>query len=306
MEKDTKTLIGMLPQGKCFAVAADIGLFLAATSLVAYGGSKLIKPLTRSAGKDREGIRLEDSGFSYDPKQDIFYSIKKPWQKKFGYCRLYEEIAPLMNCIFECEPICFEYEGKKWLIEFWKGQYGMTTGCEIGVYTKDSDSHSMIYKAVGPEDNLLMSATLVKNGDVLFEREDRHWWLTGFVLGEYSEPEELTMHACIRLKTQDMCKAFVRELERIGYQDHRILYDGKTVCFVFSKPYSGQPKTHSGIVRAWVMKANKTYCDLYQASGIDVGEHLRNSSVLPSGMLPYNGLPHSGFGNLSGTLSSAE
>ena len=42
--------------------------------------------------------------------------------------------------IIDCEPINFEYNGKKWLIEFWKGQYDLTTGCEIGVY-----------KAVGPD-----------------------------------------------------------------------------------------------------------------------------------------------------------
>ena len=51
-----------------------------------------------------------------------------------------------MGMIIDCEPVRFYYGGKKWLIELWKGQYGMTTGCEIGVYTApvyDVKSHSI-------------------------------------------------------------------------------------------------------------------------------------------------------------------
>lgn len=37
----------------------------------------------------------------------------------------------------DCEPIYFQYDGRRWLIEFWKGQYGITTGAEVGVYVTD-------------------------------------------------------------------------------------------------------------------------------------------------------------------------
>ena len=294
MTIDIKESGGAFPRGKAFSVATDICLFLAASGLMAFGGSRLIRPPVRSTGKNGKTVLMEESGFSYDSKQDIFFSIKKPWQRKFGYCHLYDETAPLMNCIFDSEPVRFEYEGKKWLIEFWKGQYGMTTGCEIGVYTKDAGSHSLVYRAAREEDNLQMSASLVRDEEVLFTREDRHWWLTGFVLGEYSEPEELTMHVRVTLKTEAMCRIFVGELENMGYRNHRVLSDNKTVCFVFDQPRASQPLAHSGPVRAWVMKANRAYCDLYRASGIDLGKYLQDCDVFPVSLLPY-GSPYGGF-----------
>ncbi|MCL1853945.1 MAG: DUF4474 domain-containing protein [Peptococcaceae bacterium] len=292
-----------MPGGKALTIAAAVGLGLVSLSLLVYGGSKLARPQVRSTGKKGEDLRLEDTGFAYDPKQKIFYSVKKPWQKKFGYCQLYDETAPLMNCIFDSEPIRFEYEGKKWLIELWKGQYGMTTGCEIGVYTKEKGSRSLVYQAAKPEDNLFMSMRLIKNGKVLFTREDKHWWLSGFVLGEYSVPEELTAHVHVMLKTPAMCEAFVRELENIGYRNYRVLSDRKTVALVFDAPYSDQPLAHSGIVRAWIMKLNKNYCDLYQASGIDIGQYLEGYGLLPTGLLPYGCLPYGAPVNLDGLLS---
>ena len=77
---------------------------------------------------------IHNLGYGYDKWQDIFYSKLNGWQRDMGYCRLYDEVAAPMSMIIDCEPIYFEYDNKKWLIEFWKGQYGMTTGCEVGVY----------------------------------------------------------------------------------------------------------------------------------------------------------------------------
>ena len=77
---------------------------------------------------------LKDSGFAYHLMDDYFYSRMDCWQREVGYCRLYDEGAPFFNMIFDAEPITFSYGGKRWLIELWKGQYGITTGAEIGIY----------------------------------------------------------------------------------------------------------------------------------------------------------------------------
>lgn len=61
---------------------------------------------------------INASGFDYDPKQDIFYSIMDPWQRKMGYCRLYDEACAPMGMIVDCEPVHFNYKGKRWMIEF--------------------------------------------------------------------------------------------------------------------------------------------------------------------------------------------
>src|SRR5690554_5362892 len=80
---------------------------------------------------------LEPYGFAYDPYKDLFYSNLDAWQRDKGYCRLYDEAAAPLSMIMDCEPIYFEYDNKRWLIQFWKGQYGMTTKVEIGVYNTD-------------------------------------------------------------------------------------------------------------------------------------------------------------------------
>ena len=76
-------------------------------------------------------------GYSYVSSQDLFTSRIDAWQRGFGYCALYDKAALRFNMIFDCLPVYFDYQGKTWLIEFWKGQYGINTGCEIGVYYAD-------------------------------------------------------------------------------------------------------------------------------------------------------------------------
>ena len=76
-------------------------------------------------------------GFKYKLKQDLFTSRFDAWQRDYGYCSVYDKYAPLFHMIFDCEPIYFDYEGSTWLLELWKGQYGITAGCEIGIYKTD-------------------------------------------------------------------------------------------------------------------------------------------------------------------------
>ena len=65
--------------------------------------------------------------------------------------------------IMDCEPVEFSYGGKRWLIELWKGQYGITTGGEIGIYnTKREDiDHEKFkgtfYENIQDDERLLLS-----------------------------------------------------------------------------------------------------------------------------------------------------
>lgn len=210
-------------------------------------------------------------GYAYDWKQDIFYTPHDPWQKQFGYCRLYDEAAPAMAMVIDSEPIQFEYDGKRWLIELWKGQYGITTGCEIGVYyTTEPDVEipgvftGPLYFGASDEEHLIMFCFLQKNGTGLFSRTGTHWWLTGFVLGEFSEPEELTMIALITLKNEGMCAAFIKALQGLGYSDQEYTLRGTTVVINFSKPHSKQPVTRYSPISRAAQMMNKFNCELYK------------------------------------------
>lgn len=213
---------------------------------------------------------FEIAGYSYDEKQDVFYSVTEPWQKKFGYCKLYDEATIALNMVVDCEPVYFDYQGKKWMIEFWKGQYALPSGCEIGIYnTKGPDLNipgffnGTFYKCADINEYLWMSCTLKKNGKKLFYRAQNHWWLTGFKLGEFCEPHELSMDITITFKDIEMRNAFIKGMQKVGYKQSEIIKFGKSISFVYDKPRNPQPAARNTQLEEFVQSANKKSCDLY-------------------------------------------
>jgi hypothetical protein len=210
------------------------------------------------------------AGYDYDPKQDIFYSTLNPWQEKFGYCRLYDEALAPLSMIIDCEPITFECYGQHWMIEFWKGQYALNTGCEIGLYREVIDLgitgvfDGSFYKRVSDEDMMYMAFSLKKNGKELFSREDKHWWLTGFKMGEFSQPSELTMDIGIVFNDLKMCYAFIGALIKAGYPEDDITKIGNRVYFTFGKPHVEQPATRTRITDWIIQKKNEIMCAKYR------------------------------------------
>ena len=236
----------------------------------------------RAAAKDHSQQRDDDggnaidelintAGYAYNPKKDIFFSTMYAWQRKMGYCRLYDEAAAPLGMIIDCEPIRFSYGGKRWLIEFWKGQYGMTTGCEIGVYTSTWPDLNIpgvfdgtFYSCASNKDRLNMAFVLYKNGKEIMTRKGKHWWLTGFKLGEFSEPSELSMDIYITLKNRTMRDAFLRSLKKEGYPEGQFEVRKNTVALHFDKPYTKQPYTRSDTTDKLMLAQLKRNCEVYQ------------------------------------------
>jgi hypothetical protein len=227
------------------------------------------------------------AGFLYDPGQDIIYSRRDPLQRQFGYAYGYDVAALGMNAILDCEPIFFDYAGKHWMIELWKGQYGLETGCEIGVYNRSINSTSPIYSLLdatvgvrsgdsNPSHNLffdcandnellVMSSTLHRNGQVLFFRgPERHWWLTGFKWGVYSRPQDLTMDVSITCLDATMCTALVGALQAMGYTVKTV---ANTVTFTFVTPTSHQPRSDTPQIVQAVEVTDQGIVNSYNALG---------------------------------------
>ncbi len=213
---------------------------------------------------------LSPSGFAYQPQGDFFYALMDGWQRSMGYCRLYDEAAPFFNMIMDCEPIPFSYDGKRWLIQLWKGQYGITTGAEIGVYATDrpdvaSDKFTgTFYDSIPDSERLRLAFVLRQNGKVLMKRRALHWWLTGFTLGTFSQPEALSLDARIGFPTVAMRDAFIAALMAAGYQRNEFRLRGKTVTVHFTTPHTPQPATQTGPQRLITQELNKSNCTLYQ------------------------------------------
>lgn len=212
---------------------------------------------------------LEPYGFAYDLKQDIFYSLEDAWQRNFGYGKIYDEAAPIMNMIIDCEPIYFQYDNRRWMIELWKGQYGITTGAEVGIYVDNKPNprekpEDVFYECVSEEEQLPICMTLYKNGKALFQREKNHWWLTGFRLGEFSYPRELMLEVSLVFERHDMLEAFLKGCYEAGYRPEDMHVRCNRVSFSFYHPKNYQPCRYGKIFRKWIQWQNRLNCRIYR------------------------------------------
>jgi len=214
-------------------------------------------------------VALNAVGFDYDMQNDYVFSQKDPWQKKVGYSRFYDEAAGFMNMIIDCEPVTFFYQNRYWLIEFWKGQYGMAAGAEIGIYMTEPGRKTpdffdgTLYTCVGERDYMDMEFTLYQNGEKLLDRKEKHWWLTAFKPGVFSEPEELHMECGIRFTDQAMLQAFLGGMETCGYSRDEINVNKDTVTFFYTEPRNKQTIIRMGRAGERIQRQNRRNCRLY-------------------------------------------
>lgn len=166
---------------------------------------------------------LNAAGYKYDAEQDIYYTDKYSWQRRFGFSGIYDTGAGYLNMeyvTFKCD---FTYGDKYWRIQCWKGQYALLSGAEMGVYTKDIDSElSEDFYACANDDNLLeMGFDFYKttkdynNRNRLFYRPlEYHWWQTGFKFG-YCNPTNCVAVMTLRAKDSKMADGIEQGLQTV-------------------------------------------------------------------------------------------
>lgn len=160
-------------------------------------------------------------GFLWNEKDEVFYSAANPWQRQFGYNRVYDIGAGLFVIYMDTVRIKFDYGGLNWMVQCWKGQYGFVLlGAEVGVYYKQPNSVNDHYECVDDSNKLHVGYTVYNKGDVLFERTYQStWWLTGFVGGKldrFADRSQMTMKIRITLKDSEMAEKFSEALEKPG------------------------------------------------------------------------------------------
>lgn len=160
--------------------------------------------------------------YKYNEGEEFFYIEDDPWQRQFGFNRLYDTAAPMTVMFYDTVRIKFNHDNKDWMIQMWKGQYGLVfIGSEIGVYTKKPSQSADHYDCASDEDSLKMEMTLYNGDSWLFTRTyGTYWWITGFVpgsLARFKDPSSLTVLARITLKDSAMKDLFVKGLEENGF-----------------------------------------------------------------------------------------
>lgn len=180
-------------------------------------------------------------GYAYHCCCGYFSSALDAWQKNAGYTRLYDYLAPRFRMVYDALPVYFNYQGKTWLIQFWKGQYGICTGAEIGIYHADRllsepEYSAALFQAAEDSEMLPCSLELYQENGSFIKISERHWWLTAFIPGVFSRPSGLCLKASICFPNGEMLEAFRRGLCRAGYPAEMISVCGPCLSFVFHKP----------------------------------------------------------------------
>ena len=231
---------------------------------------RIIAKICSMSSKEKCGTLnelLAPFGYRYIPSQDIISSRVDAWQREFGYRALFDKAASYAGMIMDCLPVYFNYQNRTWLIEFWKGQYGISTGCEIGVYYADrilspEEYTNTLFHCADNDNMQELAFTLCKDSTVIAELSERHWWLTAFLPGMFSAPPDLYMHIRVTLPTCEMAEAFAAGLKNAGYCSKEISLCHRSVTFTFSK--SVQP---CGVLRKlWIRIVqffNRMFCGVF-------------------------------------------
>ncbi len=170
--------------------------------------------------------------YQYSYVDDYYYTNdKEAWQYNFGFGKIYDIASPYILLEYDYIRVFFVYEDKDWMIQMWKGQYGMIFyGGEIGVYNRAHSEKGVhewtMYNCPAEEDWLMMEMTLYHqdiNGNYIreFTREyDKYWWCTGFKNGHLRQEEpadELRLEARVTFKSPEMRELFTQGLSECGF-----------------------------------------------------------------------------------------
>lgn len=210
---------------------------------------------------------VEPLGYNYYSRQDIFSSRLDAWQKDFGYGAVYDRGAPYFNMVFDSYPVYFDHDGKTWLIEFWKGQYGINTGSEVGIYHTDqiispAARKFTIFHAASEEEMPEITMRLRRRGCPVAALQKEHWWLTIFSMGLFSRPGELSVDITLRFHDLSMRDAFLDALLASGHDPDDIDVMYTSISFTFRAGTQ-----HWCFLKKWychyVQFKNRIFCKLF-------------------------------------------
>ena len=181
-----------------------------------------------------DGTGAVGIGYDFNFAFDTYYASDDPWQRNFGFCPLYDKIAFLIGDYCETIRVPFEYNGKKWMIQIWKGIYSTyMLGGEIGLYNKPLDRETEFYDCAADPDRIQMSFTVYLGDELIVESEHKTtWWQTAFTYHKLARPRDLTLNGKLTLRDTAMAKAFVESL-RAQAPDVTVQRIGKEVTFTW-------------------------------------------------------------------------
>lgn len=185
-------------------------------------------------GKDSSGML--GIGFEFSYTELLLYSQVNVWMRDFGFTFLYDLFSYTTPFFFyNTRRIKFDYDGLEWMIQVWKGNYLVSNGAEVGIYTREPGSFGTYYDCANDEQMMNMSMELYHGDDLLMSRPKQlHWWLTGFKITDTLYPaKSQTLKFSIEMKDEEMLNAFCNAVENHYRGDMEYTVDGLTVNVVW-------------------------------------------------------------------------
>ena len=182
-------------------------------------------------GKDGNGIL--GLGYECSVYDLVIYATVNCWMRDFGFCFFYDFFCyttPFFDYV--TRRFKFEYDGKEWMIQCWKGNYIAANGCEIGIYNRDKGSFGTYYDCYDGMMN--MSFNLKYSDKTILEAEGEHWWLNGFKLSStLYKPSAMKLSFSVEMLDEEMAKLFADSVNNHYMHDTSCTVDGKTVSVIW-------------------------------------------------------------------------
>jgi len=179
----------------------------------------------------------EDNGvgglsYNFNFKDAFAYTTNNSWQRALGYMKLYDTLLLQTTDMVNIDTVRlkFDYAGRDWMLQLWKGRYFTTTGGEIGLYNKPKDRRIEFYDCATDEERINMSFRITTDDTtiddpVLIDRPVMpRWWFTGFAVRQrLYKPDRLTLGAIVVPTDAAMYTALKGALDR-----EKVPYDAIT------------------------------------------------------------------------------
>ena len=185
-------------------------------------------------------------------RDGYLFHTKNAYQWIFGFNKAYDTLSPMVGCFYDTMRFEFNYGGRDWLLQAWKGTYGygLYTGGEIGLYSKSPMMPVKHYMGATTKDWIGIEFSIYHYQNKLFTRlMENTWWVTGFkqyITSKDFARDYLIMEAKLRFQSEGMAAAFAQAMADKGfapakgnlildrsYTTERYTLSGSTVCFLW-------------------------------------------------------------------------
>ena len=172
-------------------------------------------------------------GFNFSITDMVVYATTDSWMRQFGFCILYDVAAEMSPIFFNYHTrrFKFDYNGLEWMVQMWKGNYLISNGAEVGLYSRTPDKFGSFYNCATDEQMIPMSMKVYAGDELLFEREEAlHWWINGFKIDKnYYLPSSITLITTLTMPDEEMKNAFCEAIDNHYRHDVKYYADGLRV-----------------------------------------------------------------------------